>query len=86
MPLLTVNNLKKVYTTRFGGNKVTALKNINFSVEKGEYVAIREMRKHIGWYFKGIPHATEIRRVINTLEKKDEVIMLLEKYLHKAQN
>lgn len=40
MPLLTVNNLKKVYTTRFGGNKVTALKNINFSVEKGEYVAI----------------------------------------------
>lgn len=40
MPLLTVNNLKRVYTTRFGGNKVTALKNINFSVEKGEYVAI----------------------------------------------
>lgn len=40
MPLLTVNNLKKVYTTRFGGNKVTALKNINFSVEKGEHVAI----------------------------------------------
>ncbi|MDD4088562.1 MAG: ABC transporter ATP-binding protein, partial [Tissierellia bacterium] len=40
MPLLTVNNLKKVYTTRFGGNKVTALKNINFSVEKGEYVVI----------------------------------------------
>ena len=40
MPLLKVNNLKKVYTTRFGGNKVTALKNISFSVEKGEYVAI----------------------------------------------
>lgn len=40
MPLLTVNNLKKVYTTRFSGNKVTALKNVNFSIEKGEYVAI----------------------------------------------
>ncbi len=40
MSLLKVNNLKKVYTTRFGGNKVTALKNISFSVEKGEYVAI----------------------------------------------
>jgi len=40
MPLLTVNNLKKVYTTRFGGNKVTALKNVNFSVEEGEFAAI----------------------------------------------
>lgn len=40
MSLLNVNNLKKVYTTRFGGNKVTALKNISFSVEPGEYVAI----------------------------------------------
>lgn len=40
MPLLTVNNLKKVYTTRFGGNKIVALKDVNFSVEKGEYVAI----------------------------------------------
>ena len=40
MPLLTVNNLKKVYTTRFGGNKVTALRNVSFSVEKGEYAAI----------------------------------------------
>ncbi len=40
MPLLKVNNLKKVYTTRFGENKVTALKNISFSVEQGEYAAI----------------------------------------------
>ncbi|NLK71960.1 MAG: tRNA dihydrouridine synthase DusB [Clostridiales bacterium] len=65
----------------------TAIKHFLLLVEeKGEYVAIREMRKHIGWYFKDIPHATEIRRVINTLEKKDEIIMLLEKYLHKAQN
>lgn len=40
MALLDVSNLKKVYTTRFGTNQVTALKNVNFSVEKGEYVAI----------------------------------------------
>ena len=31
---------QKIYSTRFGGNQVQALKNINFSVEKGEYVAI----------------------------------------------
>ena len=40
MSILEVNALKKVYTTRFGGNQVTALKNVNFSVERGEYVAI----------------------------------------------
>ena len=40
MAILEVNNVKKIYTTRFGGNQVQALSNINFSVEKGEYVAI----------------------------------------------
>ncbi|SCP98913.1 ABC transporter ATP-binding protein [Anaerobium acetethylicum] len=40
MSLLEVKNLKKVYKTRFGGNEVEALKNVNFSVEEGEYVAI----------------------------------------------
>ena len=40
MSILEVNSLRKVYTTRFGGAKVEALKNVNFSVEQGEYVAI----------------------------------------------
>lgn len=40
MALLEVKSLKKVYTTRFGGNTVQALANVNFSVEQGEYVAI----------------------------------------------
>lgn len=40
MAILDVKNLKKVYTTRFGGNQVQALTNVTFSVEKGEYVAI----------------------------------------------
>ena len=40
MSILEVNGVKKVYTTRFGGNQVEALKNVNFSVEEGEYVAI----------------------------------------------
>ena len=40
MSLLEVRNLKKIYTTRFGGSQVQALSNVNFSVEEGEYVAI----------------------------------------------
>lgn len=40
MTILEVKNLKKIYTTRFGGNQVQALSNVSFSVEQGEYVAI----------------------------------------------
>lgn len=40
MKVLEVNHVKKTYHTRLGGAKVEALKNINFSVEPGEYVAI----------------------------------------------
>ncbi len=40
MAILEVHNLKKIYVTRFGGNQVEALKNVSFSVEEGEYVAI----------------------------------------------
>lgn len=40
MPLLEVNNVKKIYTTRFGGNPVQALTNVSFSLEQGEYIAI----------------------------------------------
>ncbi len=40
MAILEVRNLKKIYSTRFGGNQVQALSNVTFSVEDGEYVAI----------------------------------------------
>lgn len=40
MSLLTVKNVKKIYTTRFGGNQVQALEDVSFSVEPREYVAI----------------------------------------------
>jgi len=40
MELLKVSNIKKTYTSRFGANRVDALKGVSFSVEKGEYVAI----------------------------------------------
>ena len=40
MAILEVQNLKKIYTTRFGGASVQALSDVTFSVEKGEYTAI----------------------------------------------
>ena len=44
MALLEVTNVKKIYSTRFGGNQVQALANVTFSVESGEFVAIMGIR------------------------------------------
>ena len=40
MAILEVEHLKKIYTTRLGSNRVEALKDVNFTVERGEFVAI----------------------------------------------
>lgn len=50
---------------------------------KGEKVAVREMRKHIGWYIKGMSKAADMRRRINTINDKEEIIYELNKYLEK---
>ena len=49
MPLLDVQHVRKIYQTRFRTNQVEALKDIHFSVEKGEYVAI--MGGIYWWHF-----------------------------------
>lgn len=48
--------------------------------EKGDYVGIREMRKHICWYLKNLKNSTIIRQMINTEEDKEKVIQILEEY------
>ena len=40
MHMLQVSALRKVYTTRFGGSRVEALRSVSFTVDEGEYVAI----------------------------------------------
>lgn len=41
---------------------------------KGEYVAVREMRKHAGWYFKGVPKAAAFRGMVNQIDDAAELI------------
>lgn len=48
--------------------------------EKGEYIGIREMRKHISWYIKNLKDSSKVREKINTLESKKEVIDCLNEY------
>lgn len=60
----------------------TAIKHLNFAAEEhGEYVAVREMRKHIGWYLKGLKNSAKLRDEINKIESHDEVICKLEGYI-----
>ena len=40
MSILEVSALRKVYTTRFGGSRVEALRSVSFTVEQGEYVPL----------------------------------------------
>ena len=48
--------------------------------EKGEYVAVREMRKHISWYTAGLPGAAALRGKINQAEHQEELFALVNKY------
>lgn len=58
-----------------------AIKHMKLAVEEdGEYVAVREMRKHIGWYLKGMKHSARFRDEINRMESVEEVIETLLKY------
>ena len=41
---------------------------------KGEYITVREMRKHLAWYTTGLPHAAALRRQINSMETMEELM------------
>ncbi len=47
---------------------------------KGERVGVKEMRKHLAWYIKGMKNSSEIRNRINTMNTKEEVVELLKDY------
>jgi tRNA-dihydrouridine synthase B len=46
--------------------------------EKGEYVGVREMRKHITWYLKGVRNSAGIRKEVNTAKDAEEILALLD--------
>lgn len=59
-----------------------AIKHLNMEVKyKGEYVGVREMRKHIANYLKGMNNSAKIKEEINRIENKEEVVNILNKCL-----
>lgn len=60
----------------------TSIKHLDLAVkEHGEYVAVREMRKHIGWYLKGLKNSARVRDEINKIESHEEVVSKLREYM-----
>ena len=60
----------------------TAKTHLKLAVEDhGEYVAVREMRKHIAWYLKGLRNSARVRDEINKIESYEEVVNKLESYM-----
>ena len=49
---------------------------------KGDYIGIREMRKHVTWYTKGLSHTAELRQQINQIQSYEELQRILEEYLN----
>ena len=70
LPNLSLNEKRKIITEHF-------LLELQ---EKGEYTGIREFRKHLAYYSKGLGKASEFRKKINTLEKSKEVIECINEY------
>ncbi len=57
------------------------LEHLDLAVlEKGEYVGVREMRKHICWYLKNLKDSSKVREEINRLETKQAVETRLKEY------
>ena len=60
----------------------TILEHFNLMIEeKGEYVAIREMRKHISGYTKNLPNSSKFREEMNKIEDKEELIFCVTQYI-----
>jgi len=56
----------------------TILRQLDYAIEeKGEYIAVREMRKHAAWYLKGEKNSASVRASVNNAESRDELVALL---------
>lgn len=59
------------------------LKHLNLLVEKkGETIAVKEMRKHIGWYIKNLKNSSKIREIVNTIDNKKSLESCLIEYFN----
>ncbi len=80
-----INNLKNEKTEEISNaQKLEIIKeHLKLAMqEKGEYIAIREMRKHICWYIKNLKDSSRIREKVNKIENANELLTCLEEYFN----
>ena len=64
-----------------------AIRHLEMScVYKGDEIGVKEMRKHLTWYLKGLKDSNEVKNQINKKSEKDEIITILESYRDKINN
>lgn len=69
-----ISNVKKLEVIK---------EHLNLAIkEKGEYIAIREMRKHICWYIKNLKDSSKLREKVNRIENAEELKACLEEYFN----
>ena len=71
-------------TSRPGAEEIKEmiLRHIDMQIEeKGDYIGVREMRKHISWYVSGIPNAASIRRLVNAAQTREDLVRIVEEYV-----
>lgn len=67
-----INNLEKLKVIK---------EHLNLAIEeKGEYVGIREMRKHLCWYLKNLKDSSKTREKVNRIDNRQELEQCLEEY------
>ena len=76
-------NNEKIYELTPKDKLKIILEHMDLAVkEKGEYIAVREMRKHICWYLKNLKDSSKVREEINRLETRQEVEERLKEYFN----
>ncbi|MBI5806566.1 tRNA dihydrouridine synthase DusB [candidate division TA06 bacterium] len=75
-----IKNQKSEYEVSWPEKLAVIIQHIEMAVaDKGQTRGLREMRKHLGWYIKGIPGAAALRQELMRAETREEVLGLLEK-------
>ncbi len=81
--IIDKDNKKEVFNVSKKEILEKILEQYNLEIEqKGEYVAVREMRKHICCYVKGMSNNSELKNIINTKDNSKEVFEILKEYMN----
>lgn len=85
--ILNILNGKEDFIPTINERIDLAIKHLEMTCQqKGERIGVREMRKHLSWYLKGLRNSNQVRNLLNKVDKKEEVIRLLQEYKDKIDN